>query len=151
MGASNYDGAHKIISNYEEKLETADEKDDVFKPKDLMKELRDSGEKYNEEDVIFVVRQKNGKLAWLEKGKSTVGMIHIKIRHAHQFKNVGIDEYVIPDLIREAILHGKIIGKQGKGKTPGDIYEVDFMGKKYRIMIVISGNGFIITAHPKSL
>ena len=151
MGASNYDGAHKYIENVKEKLESTEEKDDELKPEDLMKELRDSGEKFNEEDVVFVVKQKNGKLAWLEKGGNTAGWEHIKIRHAKQFKDIGIDEKLIPDLVREAILHGRIIGKQGKGSTPGDIYMVDFMGKTYSIMIVISSNGFIITAHPKSL
>jgi len=86
-----------------------------------------------------------------EEGKEGAGLKHIKKEHIKDFLDIGVDDASIVDVIREAILHGKIIGKQGKGKTPGDIYEVDFMGKKYRIMIVISGNGFIITAHPKSL
>ena len=86
-----------------------------------------------------------------EEGKEGAGLNHIKLRHSKNFNNKGIEDKMIPEVIREAILHGKIIGKQGKSKTPGDIYEVDFIGKKYKIMIVISGNGFIITAHTKSL
>jgi len=150
MGASNYDGAHKIIDNYEERLETADEKDDVFKPKELMKELRDSGEKYNEEDVIFVVRQKNGKLAWLEEGKEGAGWKHIK-KHSDEFKDQGVDEDSIIELIREALLHGKMIGYQKtKNPTPREVYELEFKGKKIRIAMTISSNGFIVGANPIS-
>ena len=149
MGASNYDGAHKYIENVKDKLESTEEKDDKFKPEDLMKELLDSGEKFNEEDVIFVVKQKNGKLAWLEEGTDSAGLKHIKIRHAKQFKNIGIDEKLIPDLIREAILHGKMIGYQKTNNpTPREVYEVEFNGKKIKIAITISDNGFIVGANP---
>ena len=151
MGSNKYNGAHKRIENVEQKLKTADQKDFGCKPETLLEELRNSGEKYNEKDIIFIVRQKNGKIAWLENGSKTAGLEHIKIRHAEEFENHGIKDALIPELIREAIVNGKIIGKQGNGSTPGDIYAVDFMRKKHIIMIVISSNGFIITAHPRSL
>jgi len=149
MGSNKYSGAHKKIENIERKLKSSDQKDIESKPESLMEELRNSGEKYSEEDIIFIVRQQNGKIAWLEKGKRTAGLEHIIRRHSKQFQDIGIKENLIPELIKEAIVNGKIIGKQGNGPTPGDIYAVDFMEKKLIIMISISDNGFIVTAHPR--
>ena len=106
-----YNGAHKRIENVEQKLKTADQKDFGCKPEILLEELRNSGEKYNEKDIIFIVRQKNGKIAWLENGSKAARLKHIKIRHAEEFENHGIKDALIPELIREAIVNGKIIGK----------------------------------------
>jgi len=102
--------------------EFADEKEAEFKPEDLMKELEESGEKYSGKDVIFVVKQQNGKLAWLEEGNDGAGWKHIK-RHIKDFREQGIDdEDSIVDLLREAILTGKMIGYQKiKSKTENSI------------------------------
>ena len=151
MGAGKYDGAKKRIENVEEKLQSSEQREAEFKPKGLMQELKDSGEKYTEKNVIFVVKQQNGKIAWLEEGNEGAGLKHIKIKHSGQFQSKGIEDSAIPELIREAIMHGKVIGRQGNGPTPGDIYEVEFMKVKRTIMISISDNGFIVTAHPRSL
>ena len=151
MGSKRYDGAHKSIENVEAKTKSADEKDAEFKPEDLMKELEDSGEKYSEEDVIFVVKQQNGKLAWLEEGTDSAGLEHIIKEHSQEFQSKGIDIELIPVLLREAILYGKIIGYQKtKNKTPREVYELEFNGKTIRIAITISDNGFIIGANPIS-
>jgi len=149
MGSKPYDGAHKKIENIEAKTKSADEKEAEFKPEDLMRELEDSGEKYTEKDVIFVVKQQNGKLAWLEEGNDGAGWKHIKLKHAKQFEDVGIDEDSIVDLLREAILRGKMIGYQKtKNKTPREVYELEFNGKTIKIAITISDNGFIVGANP---
>ena len=149
MGSKRYDGAHKSIENVEAKTKSADEKEAEFKPEDLMRELEESGEKYSEKDVIFVVKQQNGKLAWLEKGNEGAGWEHIKLKHAKQFEDVGIDENLIEYLIREAILHGKMIGYQKtNNKTPREVYELEFNGKKIKIAITIGDNGFIVGANP---
>ena len=148
MGSKRYDGAHKKIENVEAKTKSADEKEAEFKPEDLMKELEESGEKYSEKDVIFVVKQQNGKLAWLEKGNDIAGLEHIKKEHAPEFQKKGIDIELIPALLRETILHGKIIGYQKtKNKTPREVYELEFNGKTIRIAITISDNGFIVGAN----
>ena len=148
MGSKRYDGAHKSIENVEEKTKSADEKEAEFKPEDLMRELEDSGEKYTEKDVIFVVKQQNGKLAWLEKGNDGAGWKHIK-KHIKDFTEQGIDEDSIVDLLREAILRGKMIGYQKtKHRTPREVYELEFNGKTIRIAISISDNGFIVGANP---
>ena len=149
MGAGKYDGAKKRIENIEEKLQSSEQREAEFKPKGLMQELKNSGEKYTEKDVIFVVKQQNGKIAWLEEGTNTAGLKHIKIRHSKQFKDKGIEDNAIPELIREAIVHGKIIGYQKtKNKFPREVYEVEFMGKIIKIAISISDNGFVVGANP---
>ena len=148
MGSNKYNGAHKRIENVEQKLRTADQKDFGCKPEILLEELRNSGEKYNEKDIIFIVRQKNGKIAWLEEGNDSVGLKHIKQEHSKELNNKGIKDNLIPELLKEAITHGKIIGYQKtKHKFPREVYEVEFMGKMIRISISISGNGFIIGAN----
>ena len=97
-----------------------------------------------------MVRQKNGKLAWLEEGKEGAGWKHIK-KHAKEFQSKGIEVDLIPAFLRTAILHGKMIGYQKtKNPTPREIYELEFKGKKIRIAMTISSNGFIVGANPIS-
>ena len=47
----------------------------------LLKELAESGVKYNSDDVVTVMRNSDGKLMWLEKGNGTAGLKHILERH----------------------------------------------------------------------
>ena len=102
----------------------------------------------SEEDIIFIVRQQNGKIAWLEEGSKSAGWAHIK-KHSKEFQDKGIKENLIPELLKEAIIHGKIIGHQKtKNKFPREVYEVEFMGKIIKIAISISNNGFIVGANP---
>ena len=148
MGAGKYDGAKKTIKNINQKLRSAEQRDCEFKPKGLMQALKDSGEKYTEKDVIFIVKQQNGKIAWLEEGKETAGWKHVK-KHSMNFKSIGIKEDLIPELIREAITHGKVIGYQKtKNQFPREVYEVEFMKENIKIAISISDNGFIVGANP---
>lgn len=48
-----------------------------LKPEHLMEELRVSGNKFTEEDVVMVTKTKEGELVWLEQGNSYAGLIHI--------------------------------------------------------------------------
>jgi len=148
MGSNKYNGAHKKIENIEQKIQSSDQKDIESKPEVLMQELRRSGEKYSEKDIIFIGRQQNGKIAWLEKGNKRVGLEHIK-KHSKEFQDKGIKDYLIPELLKKAITHGKIIGYQKtKNKFPREVYEVEFMGKIIKIAISISDNGFVVGANP---
>lgn len=56
-----------------------------FKPQKLMDELKNSGVKYNEKDVILVAKNYEGKLLWLEKGNGGAGLRHIIERHKKDF------------------------------------------------------------------
>ena len=65
------------------------------------------------------------------------------------FQSKGIEDNAIPELIREAIMHGKVIGYQKtKNKFPREVYEVEFMGNIIKLGISISDNGFIVGANP---
>lgn len=44
-----------------------------LKPERLMDELRNSGYKFNEEDVVMVAKTRKDELVWLEKGTSSKG------------------------------------------------------------------------------
>ncbi|MDK9581186.1 hypothetical protein QQA45_06800 [Sneathia sanguinegens] len=120
----------------------------ALKPEHLMDELRRSGVKFTEEDIIAIMRQKNGNIAWLEKGNKRAGFRHILNEHEKDFKLIGIDKYQLPRVIIYAIKVGKIVGKQGTGKFPRDIYEIELDGKRKYIAITISKNGYIIGANP---
>ena len=73
----------------------------------LYKELAKSGNKFNKNDVKFVVKDKSGQLIWLEKGNSKSGLEHIVQRHEQDFKKIhGVSrDNIVP--------HTKIIISQG--------------------------------------
>lgn len=56
-----------------------------FKPQDLMNELKNSGVKYTEKDVVLVAKNYDGKLLWLQKGNKLSGLKHIEKRHQKDF------------------------------------------------------------------
>lgn len=53
----------------------------VLKPDHLMEELRESGVKFTEKDVVMITKTKNGELVWLEVGNESRGLTHIIKRH----------------------------------------------------------------------
>ena len=57
-----------------------------------MKELADSGVKYNPDDVVMITKTPDGTLVWLEKGSSSTGLQHIIDRHAEHFVQRGIEQ-----------------------------------------------------------
>lgn len=124
--------------------------DDVLnlKPKELMRELANSGEKVSVDDVVAVTRTADGKLVWLETGTEGAGLKHI-LSHSSDFAAKGISELQIPELIVEAIKNGKIIGYQGN-KNTRPIYEVIFHDKVQRVAITIGSNGFVVGANPSN-
>ena len=69
----------------------------ALKPEHLMDELRDSGKKFSEEDVVMIAKQKDGELLWLEKGNRKVGLQHIVERHSSNLEDAfGVTENEIP-------------------------------------------------------
>lgn len=120
-----------------------------LKPSYLMEELKKSGEKFIEEDIVMITKQSNGKLAWLEKGNEGAGLKHI-LKHEKDFSNKGISKSEIVPLLAASIKSGKLIGTQGKkSNKPRQVYEVNFNGKVFKIAISIGSNGFIVGANPK--
>ena len=122
--------------------------DDVLnlKPKDLMRELANSGEKVSVDDVVAVTRTADGKLVWLEMGTEGAGLKHIMGRHAEDFAKKGITAEDIPEFLMSAIKYGRVIGK----RNTRDVYEVEFHGVIQRVSISIGSNGFVVGANPVS-
>ncbi|BCS88785.1 hemagglutinin repeat-containing protein [Pseudodesulfovibrio sediminis] len=116
----------------------------------LLIELIQKGVKVTADDVLFTQRMPDGKIAFLEKGNSAAGLTHIIERHASQFVAKGIPENEILDAIYQAIKENNIIGYQGKG-TGRPIFEYTYNGKRQRIAITVSENGFVVGANPKSI
>lgn len=116
----------------------------------LMKELANSGVKYNPDDVVMITKTPDGKLLWLEKGNADAGLKHIVDGHATDFLNKGISVDQIHDLIKTTVSKGKIVGYQGRG-TGRSIYEVIYNGKTYHVAVTVGSNGFIVGANPVTL
>ena len=72
-----------------------------LKPQNLMNELKNSGVKYNPDDVLMITKTRDGKLMWLEKGNSKSGFRHILDRHSKDFSNKGITD--IPDFLNKVL------------------------------------------------
>ena len=122
--------------------------------KKLIKEVKNRGDKISEKDVVFITKDKDGKIRWLEKGKSKSesnkpsGLKHIIEEHKSNFNKKGVPTNLIPAVIKKAIEEGKIVGISGKDR---DVYETIFNGKAIHLAITVSSNGYIVGAHPVSI
>ncbi len=120
----------------------------ALKPEHLIDELRESGVKFNEENLVMITKTKKNELVWLEKGNEISGLKHIIYNHGKQFNSKGINDENISNVLKLAIESGKIVGKQGKmHKKPRIIYEVNYNGKNIKVAISISDNGYIVGAN----
>lgn len=121
--------------------------------KALVKQLQSKGTKISKKDVVAITKDKNGRIVWLEKGKSGPngsGLKHIIEKHAKEFQQQGISKKEIPQYLMHAVKHGKIVGYQGRDKSR-PIYEFTYEGKKRRVAITIGSNGYIVGANPRSV
>ena len=48
----------------------------------FIQELRNRGEKFNEEKMEFISKDATGQIIWLEKGNNFAGLEHIMQRHS---------------------------------------------------------------------
>ncbi|MDD6711515.1 hypothetical protein [Sharpea porci] len=144
-GFGNTKGAKKDIKK---EIETEDE---------LKSELKDKNVKFNENDLIFITRDKTGQIVWLEKGNSSAGLMHIldgkngSPGHARDFERaLGIKREDIGLYLKKVIKKGSVVRNRliniGNGKWG---YERCYEYKgNYYIMTGIGSNGFIVTAYP---
>lgn len=112
---------------------------DVGKTKELLKELAESGVKYTEEDVIFVYKNSDGLLMWLEKGTESAGLEHILAKHAKEFEDVND----VPALLKSVLETAPI--KSGITDV-GKFSDYVFDGTTYRV--AYGTNGFIVSFYP---
>lgn len=99
--------------------------------------------KFSKTDTIGIVKTSMGKVAWLEKGTSETGLLHIMLKRWEQLAKAGYkDGEQVSKLILETISNNKPIGTKG---AEGLAYEVK--GQTNYLNVVIAKNGYIITAH----
>ncbi|APU13380.1 hypothetical protein [Actinoalloteichus fjordicus] len=113
-------------------------------------ELRRTGTKISPERIIRMARHRDGHLVWLEEGtEGSSGLAHIlRPKRQNDFEETGTPAKQVADLIISAIERGSLAGYCGKD---AEVYDVDFGGKKRRVAIVISKNGYIVTSYPMNL
>ena len=116
--------------------------------RDLIAEVIKNGEKISPDDVLLIAKDPNGKIVWIEKGNSSAGLQHIVDQHGSEFNGKGISNDDIPAYVMSAVTQGKVVGSQGK-RNPRTIYEFEYNGKKQRVAVQVSENGFIVSANPK--
>jgi len=114
---------------------------------DLIAELVRQGIKHTPENIIFIVRNNESKILFLEQGNSKAGLQHIIEVHGADFVNQGIALKEIADFLKAAIQQNKVQGTQGRSRT---IFKVNFKNTVYYVAIDISVNGFIVGANPRT-
>lgn len=101
------------------------------KDPDLIQELKDNNIKFNENKIMRMTRDADGKVVWLEEGNSNAGYQHILEEHAGDFANKGSS----PEQM-DAVTNGEIIGTQGR--PPGrPIYSFEYNGETREIVVTI--------------
>lgn len=140
-------------SNLEQKvteLATKLKNGDLSK-EEMAKILREMGVKFNEEDLVFLTKDKQNQTVWLEKGNDFRGLKHITTEHTDHFRDeFGVKQGDIPSFLQNVLRNGTLVRSRivYKGGKPG--YEKIYKwGNKY-ILFAIGTNGFIVTAYPYS-
>lgn len=120
----------------------------ALKPEHLMDELRNSGVKFTEKDVVMVTKTKKNELVWLEKGNDSRGLKHIIQRHEKDLKKkFGINKENIPSFIKDVFNNGKEVRVTLKN---GKLEKIFLYKEKYFVVSGVGTNGFIVSFYPKS-
>ncbi|WP_276908234.1 hypothetical protein [Peptoniphilus duerdenii] len=118
----------------------------ALKPEHLMDELRRSGVKFNEKDVVMITKTKKNELVWLEKGNEIKGLKHIIDGHEKDFKNkFGVSKENIPSAIKDIFENGTEISSKRKNKGIEKVY---LYKGEYIVITGVGTNGFIVSVYP---
>lgn len=115
----------------------------------LVAELAAQGVKHKPQNIAAIGRQESGKIAFIETGEQSAGLIHILTEHEREFAQVGIMPDAIPGYVLKAVTQGKVVGYQGPG-TGRPIVEFMHDGAVRRMAVTIGSNGYIVGANLKS-
>ncbi|WP_084714855.1 RICIN domain-containing protein [Streptacidiphilus rugosus] len=112
----------------------------------LVDKLQKLGITFSRKDLLWVTSMPGGQLAFLETGNINAGLIHVVARHGVEFADNGITLREVPDLIRQALTDGKVIGYQGNDMGR-PIYEILYKGVERHVAITVGDNGFVVGAN----
>jgi len=113
---------------------------------DLIAELEQKNIKHTPDEIIWIGRDAQGKVVWLENGDSQKGLTHILTKRKG-FAGRQVASEDIADLILAAVTKGNLIGYQGQ-EFPRLVFAVIFKGKHQFVAVSISTNGYIVGANP---
>jgi WXG100 family type VII secretion target len=142
----------RVVRSVDEVSETIlrESSETVASRQELLTELANSGLKHNPGEIVRITRDPNGRIVFLETGKTgerASGLKHILQEHADDFAKQGIESREIPDYLVKAVEDNNIVGYQGRGRP---IYEFTYNGERRRVAISIGENGYIVGANPSS-
>ena len=117
---------------------------------ELIKELEESGVKFNKNEIVFITKDKSGMLVWLETGNGLAGLKHIVERHREDFeKAFGINEESIPIFLKNTITNGEIVSTRERIIANRRSFEKVYLYEDTKLVMTgIGGNGFIVSAYP---
>ena len=121
--------------------DTIEGADGYFLDRGLMEELENSGAKYTPENVMYIVKNPDGMLQWLETGNENSGWMHILQKHEQNFSAQGIDD--IYSFLSE-VLQTRPTERGIRPTGPYAIYEMD--GRRYKL--AHGTNGYIVSFYP---
>lgn len=118
-----------------------------LKPEHLLNELRQSGVKFTEKEVIMITKTKKNELVWLEKGNERKGLEHILLRHEKDLeRKFGVKKQEIPNFVKDVFTNG--VETRNEFKNGG--YQKEYLYKgKYIVISGVGTNGFIVSIYPK--
>lgn len=122
--------------------------EDEQRKRDLITEAQAQGHKIDPDQVVYIDKDPNGRIVWLEEGNPQSGLEHILVRHEKEFVDKGIPRERIAELVHRAATEGEYTGyMQGKGRP---IFKVQFGGNTYYVAVQIGSNGYIVGANLRS-
>lgn len=78
-----------------------------LKPEHLLNELRQSGVKFTEKEVIMITKTRKNELVWLEKGNKSKGLEHILLRHEKDLeRKFRVKKQEIPNFVKDVFTNG---------------------------------------------
>ncbi|MFX1340714.1 MAG: hypothetical protein ACFFDK_19040 [Promethearchaeota archaeon] len=123
----------------------------------LIQELRNRNAKFTEKDIIWITKNKDGEIIWLELGRQNYIRIHqgAGIEHIYQVHtNNQFDKWDLKTPKQQAKFLLELISNKDPLFKDGDlsIYDAGIInGEQRYIAILIADNGFIVEARPYSL
>ena len=120
---------------------------DAKESEGLFSQLGKQGVKFTEGNAEWITKSKDGNIIWLEEGDNGSGLQHIMLGHSTEFSKWGLNsQQEVSSFIEDAIKSNDYTIR-GAGDY---IYNVSVNGISKQMEVVISNNGYIVTAHPYS-
>lgn len=117
---------------------------------ELIEELEKKGVKLNREEILFITKDADGQIIWLEIGTPSAGLEHIIQRHGSDFMDKhGVCEEDIPKHLKEIFSNGTIEYTRTVNKNGHLGFEKLYRYKEqYYLLSGVGTNGFIVSAYP---